>query len=51
MSNKKLSKYAFRKLQKDWYKRLDESGFVDIERWAKSVKTVLMSIREYYKNH
>ena len=35
MSNKKLSKYAFRKLQKDWYKRLDESGFVDIERSGK----------------
>ena len=33
MSDKKqLTKHAFKKLQRDWYKRLDESGFNDIER-------------------
>ena len=33
MSDKKqLTKHAFKKLQRDWYKRLDESGFIDIER-------------------
>ena len=35
MSNKKLSKHAFKKLQREWYKRLDESGFNDIERSGK----------------
>jgi hypothetical protein len=29
---KQLTKHAFKKLQRDWYKRLDESGFNDIER-------------------
>ena len=33
MSDKKqLTKHAFKKLQRDWSKRLDESGFNDIER-------------------
>ena len=33
MSDKKqLTKHALKKLQRDWYKRLDESGFNDIER-------------------
>ena len=36
MSNeKRLTKNAFKKLQNDWYKRLDESGFNDIERSGK----------------
>ena len=30
-----LTKNAFRELQKEWYKRLDESGFNDIERSGK----------------
>ena len=30
-----LTKYAFKKLQNDWYKRLDDSGFNDIERSGK----------------
>ena len=29
---KQTTKHAFKKLQRDWYKRLDESGFNDIER-------------------
>ena len=29
---KQLTKHAFKKLQREWYKRLDESGFNDIER-------------------
>ena len=32
---KRLTKNAFKKLQNDWYKRLDESGFNDIERSGK----------------
>ena len=36
MSNEKqLTKHAFRKLQNEWYKRLDDSGFIDIERSGK----------------
>ena len=32
---KQLTKHAFKKLQREWYKRLDESGFNDIERSGK----------------
>ena len=32
---KQTTKRAFKKLQNDWYKRLDESGFNDIERSGK----------------
>ena len=32
---KQLTKHAFRKLQNEWYKRLDDSGFNDIERSGK----------------
>ena len=36
MSNEKqTTKHAFKKLQREWYKRLDESGFNDIERSGK----------------
>ena len=36
MSNEKqLTKHAFRKLQNEWYKRLEDSGFNDIERSGK----------------
>ena len=37
MSNEKrlTVKHAFKKLQNEWYKRLDESGFNDIERSGK----------------
>ena len=36
MSNKKpYNNKAFKKLRNDWYKRLDESGFIDIERTGK----------------
>jgi len=36
MSNEKQpTKRAFKKLQNEWYKRLDESGFNDIERSGK----------------
>ena len=37
MSNEKrpTTKRAFKKLQNEWYKRLDESGFNDIERSGK----------------
>ena len=36
MSNEKqTTKQAFKKLQKEWYKRLDDSGFNDIERSGK----------------
>jgi len=30
-----LTKHAFKELQKEWYKRLDDSGFNDIERSGK----------------
>ena len=33
--DKPLTKHAFRKLQNDWYKRLDADGFNDIERSGK----------------
>ena len=32
---KQLTKKAFRELQNEWYKRLDDSGFIDIERSGK----------------
>jgi hypothetical protein len=32
---KQLTKQAFKKLQREWYKRLDASGFNDIERSGK----------------
>ena len=32
---KQTTKQAFKKLQKEWYKRLDDSGFNDIERSGK----------------
>ena len=32
---KQTTKRAFKKLQNDWYKRLDDSGFIDIERSGK----------------
>ena len=32
---KPLTKHAFKKLQRDWYKRLDATGFNDIERSGK----------------
>jgi len=32
---KQLTKKAFKELQNDWYKRLDDSGFIDIERSGK----------------
>ena len=37
MSDKEqpTTKRAFKKLQNEWYKRLDESGFIDIERSGK----------------
>ena len=36
MSNKKsYNNKAFKKLRNDWYTRLDESGFIDIERTGK----------------
>ena len=34
-NNKQLTRHAFKKLQSEWYKRLDESGFIDIERSGK----------------
>ena len=32
---KQTTKHAFKKLQREWYKRLDDSGFNDIERSGK----------------
>ena len=32
---KQTTKHAFKKLQREWYKRLDASGFIDIERSGK----------------
>ena len=32
---KQLTKQAFKKLQREWYKRLDADGFIDIERSGK----------------
>jgi len=33
--DKPLTKHAFIELQREWYKRLDDSGFIDIERSGK----------------
>ena len=33
---KQTTKQAFKKLQREWYKRLDDSGFNDIERSQKA---------------
>ena len=48
---KQLTKKAFKELQKEWYKRLDDSGFIDIERSGKKRKSCLMNILAYYRSH
>ena len=51
MSDKELyNSNAFKKLRNDWYKRLDESGFIDIERTGKRRHDLYNEFSGHLKN-